>query len=133
MFAGPYGRLSGVYQASILLQRIPATKTLAACLKHAPVSEETWQSIGQCIRQFHELNVYHADLNANNILINDQAQVYLIDFDRGEIKTPGGWKQANLDRLKRSLLKLQANNDISGFNENQWSMLIQAYEANISL
>jgi len=49
----------------------------------------------------------HADLNANNILLDTTRQVYLVDFDKSSRGAKGSqWKQANLQRLKRSLNKL---------------------------
>jgi 3-deoxy-D-manno-octulosonic acid kinase len=32
--------------------------------------------------------------------------VHLIDFDRGCVREPGAWRQGNLERLSRSLVKL---------------------------
>ena len=34
-------------------------------------------------------------------------RIILIDFDRGAIRASGNWKRSNLQRLRRSLLKLK--------------------------
>ena len=85
--------------------------------------------MGDCIARFHQQHVYHADLNANNILFDESGRVYLIDFDRGAIKKHGRWKQANLQRLQRSLFKLQQHHQTFYFSEQNWVDLITAYEA----
>ncbi|MGH7487911.1 MAG: lipopolysaccharide kinase InaA family protein, partial [bacterium] len=65
-----------------------------------------WHAIGACIRRFHDAGIYHADLNAHNIMLDNKDAVYLLDFDRGERRTPVIlWQQANLARLSRSLRK----------------------------
>ncbi|MGM0648706.1 MAG: lipopolysaccharide kinase InaA family protein, partial [Bacteroidota bacterium] len=47
----------------------------------------------------------HVDLNARNILIDPQHKPWLIDLDRCRLRRPGGWQNANLNRLERSLHK----------------------------
>jgi len=80
------------------------------------------------IRCFHHHGVWHADLNANNILIDTETRLYLIDFDRGRLRQPSRqWQQANLDRLKRSLLKLQSHAESFYFAESDWQTLLAGY------
>ena len=65
-----------------------------------------WTYIGQTIAKFHNKGIYHSDLNANNILIAEEL-VYLIDFDKGDIRTPNIQCQSkNIARLKRSIEKI---------------------------
>ena len=91
--------------------RIPSAQTLADILPGNPGGPELaagfWKSTGKCIRRFHDAGVWHADLNARNILLDDELRVFLIDFDRARF-TPGKAVngKGNLDRLKRSLVKL---------------------------
>lgn len=61
----------------------------------------------QCIHQMHDLDIWHADLNAYNILcVEEPLEVYLIDFDRAKRQTlTQQQRQQNLDRLQRSLIK----------------------------
>jgi len=128
----PHGRILGWYQASILVQRIAGARTLAQAIQQQPLAADAWQRVGACIAGFHCRQVYHADLNANNILFDENDQLYLIDFDRGGIRPDGGWKQANLARLQRSLLKLQGLHDPFYFAADNWAELLAGYEAETS-
>lgn len=72
--------------------------------------------------------MYHADLNINNILFDDSGNVFIIDFDRGEIKTPDKkWQQSNMSRLQRSFLKEQSRNSSFHWQENDWQSLNKHY------
>ena len=116
------------YSADIMTRRIPHAAPLAEILEHHAVSGHTWQEVGRVIRRFHLHGVWHADLNANNVLIDAETQVYLIDFDRGRLRRSSTyWQQANLARLKRSLLKLQAKRENFYFAETDWQFLLEAY------
>lgn len=122
---------SGIfYQANILIQYIVHNSTFAGLLDNDS-SEKSWIEVGETIAQFHNNGIYHADLNANNILISDD-QVYLIDFDHSKQCTPRRmWQQSNLRRLKRSIDKL-THNDYKETNEKKWKLLLQAYNENIN-
>lgn len=124
-----------LYRARILLQRIPDVQTLDHLLAKSTVSDDTWKQVGACIRRFHDQGVYHADLNANNVLLDNQQSVYLIDFDKSEIRKEKQqvapqqtqWKLDNLQRLKRSLLKQQSLHSAYHFSEGDWELLMSAY------
>jgi len=122
-----FGRLFCVYKAAILINRIPHAMTLAEKCQQ-PLSVEAWHNVGRCIRKFHNHGVYHADLNANNILFDQDDKIYLIDFDKGCIRPDGAWKDENLNRLRRSLLKLQGLHEGFKFSEEDWLALIEAYK-----
>jgi 3-deoxy-D-manno-octulosonic acid kinase len=98
------------YEASIVTHQLPGN-TLAHQLESTTISDEHWKNIGTTIARFHKAGVYHADLNAHNIMLTDEGKVYLIDFDRAAFRpisaNPASetWCLSNLDRLKRSLKK----------------------------
>ena len=115
-----------LYSADIMTRRINQANTLAGELAHHALAREDWQALGKVIRQFHHHGVWHADLNANNILLNDKKQMFLIDFDRGRLRKPAHhWQRANIDRLKRSLLKLQGRSSDFYFTASDWQALLE--------
>lgn len=94
------------YRAAILIERIPAVRSLAQRLSDPPGSIP-WPAIGAMLARVHAAGVWHADLNAHNVLIDADGAPWLIDFDRGEQRAgSAGWRDANLARLARSLHKL---------------------------
>ncbi|MBC6905983.1 3-deoxy-D-manno-octulosonic acid kinase [Saccharophagus sp. K07] len=117
-----------LYRGDLITQLIPASKTLAQTLQNHPLSDAQWSDLGKLLACFHQHGVYHADLNANNILLNEQGQFFLLDFDRGEIREPAAtWQQNNLDRLLRSLRKLQARHSPFHWHDNSWQLVLNAY------
>jgi 3-deoxy-D-manno-octulosonic-acid transferase len=100
------------YSADILIERIPSTTDLAHLLQQRPLTAAEWQQLGAVIASFHQHQVYHSDLNCHNILLDNQGQFWLIDFDKCAIRTAAdyadqSWKTQNLQRLLRSLNKEQ--------------------------
>ena len=80
----------------------------------------------------HQANIFHADLNANNILINEAGEVYIIDFDKAEIiSSMVASAEKNVQRLLRSLLKIQKfrgeQNLPFYFHLEQWQFLLEGY------
>jgi hypothetical protein len=59
--------------------------------------------------------------------------VYLIDFDKGEYRSAGGWRKANLKRLLRSLNKLAGIHKSFSYQEQDWQYLLQGYDGPHSL
>ncbi len=117
-------------QMALLTQMLAATETLAEKQLLGTVSNDHWQTIGKVLSEFHKKGVYHADLNANNLLINTAGQVFLIDFDKCRLKTPSfRWQNNNIQRLKRSLMKLFP---AESFPVSGWSILLSTYQLNIS-
>lgn len=127
--AARYHRRGMYYQADLITRRIEAGETLAAQLAGSDVPATRLQRIGAVIARFHAAGVWHADLNAHNI-ISTPARDYLIDFDRGELRAPAAsWQRGNLQRLRRSLLKLGAGDgDESRFEQACWVPLMRGYE-----
>lgn len=119
------------YRADLVTQSIPNTVSLAQRLRQGTLDEMVWSKIAYCIYRFHTLGVYHSDLNAHNILLDVQGEVYLIDFDKGEMRKPAMiWQQKNLTRLQRSLLKLKRlEGEGFAFNDSDWSLLMRVYGA----
>jgi 3-deoxy-D-manno-octulosonic acid kinase len=126
--AAGYRRRGSTYSADLLVGRIPGVLSLAAALAVGPLSLAVWVAIGRCLRNFHARGICHADLNAHNILLGEQdGKVWLIDFDRGAVRTPGWWADANLVRLQRSLQKITAAMGGDRFSAADWQALIHSY------
>jgi 3-deoxy-D-manno-octulosonic acid kinase len=117
------------YSADLLTEQIPAVRSLAARLTAAPLPLTGWIAIGRCLRRFHDDGVCHADLNAHNVLMDDELRVWLIDFDRGRLRRPGLWCDGNLVRLRRSVEKITAALPAEHFSDADWSSLLDAYFA----
>ncbi len=116
------------YTADIMTLRIPRATTLADELGRHALAEGYWQALGSMLRLFHQKGVWHADLNANNVMLDEGGRFYLIDFDRGRLRrTRSKWPQENLARLRRSLDKLRAGQINFHFAEQDWSNLLAGY------
>lgn len=122
------------YSGDLITQRIPESRTLAEHLRDHPLSDSLWEKLGTVLAAFHRAGVYHADLNANNILLNTADSFYLIDFDKGERRSPdpawqhnSSWQQSNLARLQRSLCKLQRLNTHFHYSPSVWRALETGY------
>ena len=117
-----------IYKADMVMKEIESVSTLADLCLQTDVDANIWLNVGQCIKRFHDNNVYHADLNARNILVGKDYDVSLIDFDKASIRlSNASWKTSNLSRLNRSLLKFQRLNEIFHFSENNWDQLLEGY------
>lgn len=125
--AARYERDGRTYRADFITELLPATESLAARLARSDLGLPAWAAIGRCIRRFHDHGLCHADLNAHNILLRGESEVFLVDFDRCARRAPGLWSDANLARLRRSLDKLEDGRPQRRFDDAQWHCLLAAY------
>jgi 3-deoxy-D-manno-octulosonic acid kinase len=126
--AARYRRHGPFYSADLITRRIDDAQTLADCLAAGRLDGELAEEVGALVARFHRAGVWHADLNAHNVLVTPDA-LYLINFDRGRLRIPAAaWQQANLQRLRRSLLKLgaAAAGEVA-FEETLWQPLLYRY------
>lgn len=108
--AAAYWRRGVSYRAAILIERIVGACTLASALERADTN-----AVARAIFALHEAGVWHADLNAHNILLDPSGRIWLIDFDRARVGVVSeARRQKNLLRLRRSLVK------VSGARGAQW-------------
>lgn len=117
------------YSADILTHKIADSQPLSHVLLQQPLSDSTWQLIGKCIRAFHRQHIYHADLNAHNILLDGSGRIFLIDFDKSRVDQDTSWHQRTLQRLLRSLRKLQGQDTNFHFCETDWHALLTGYNS----
>ncbi len=125
--AAYYRRTAMFYTADLLTVRIPGIQSLAERLLQARGSDEFWQSLGIAICRFHSEDVYHADMNAYNIQLDENDEMWLLDFDRGNLSPTGTWKQETLSRLHRSLKKIKGLSPGLHFAETDWQQLLDGY------
>ncbi len=128
-----HGLFGLCYRADLLSSRIENSQDLVAILTNENISDELWQKIGATIKRFHDHGIYHHDLNSHNILIDAQQDVYIIDFDRGELRKTNRksdashWKEKNMSRLQRSFLKESHQLENFHFTDNNWQQLLTGY------
>lgn len=123
---------SGLFYANDLItEYIEHQTTFAQLLIENQTEPKLWAQIGAVVAQFHKQRIYHPDLNTHNLLINHD-QVYLIDFDKGEIKNHSShWPEANIARLKRSIEKETGHSCDRTFAEH-WLALTTAYKQTLN-
>ncbi len=120
-----------IYRADIITTRIQDAQSAVAILKNNALDMALWKKVGAIVRRFHDNNIYHHDLNANNILIDAKEKVWLIDFDRGRLmprkQNNTSWKQSNIARLHRSLVKEQNRHETLHWSPESWNCLLEGY------
>lgn len=121
-----YRKLSPIqYRAAIIIEELEGTTPLAELLE--AMGSQAWASLGTTVRKFHDAGVMHADLNCFNVLVRDD-KFFLIDFDKGAIKSANsaaGWKDQNLSRLHRSLVKVSGGEPL--FLRQGWQSFLDGY------
>lgn len=131
--AALYQKQGFSYSADILIERIPGTTDLAHLLQQRLLTSVEWQQLGALIASFHQHQVYHSDLNCHNILLDQQGQFWLIDFDKCAIRTAAdfpdqSWKSQNLQRLLRSLTKEKQQLPVFHWQQDQFAALELGYQ-----
>jgi 3-deoxy-D-manno-octulosonic acid kinase len=125
--AARYVKRGPFYTADLLTVRIPGIQSLADRITAAPGDANFWRKIGAQLQRFHKAGVYHADLNAYNVQLGLSDKLFLLDFDRGKILSPGHWQQKNIARLHRSLRKIKHLNGELHFSRADWNFFLDGY------
>ena len=124
--AARYCRVGPFYTADLITLRLPEVVSLSVKIQDEQ-SDEFWKALGESIYGFHAHGVYHADMNAYNLQIDATDQLWMLDFDKGELRPPGPWQQETLGRLHRSLIKVKTLDPSLHFIEANWEELISGY------
>lgn len=128
-----YVRKRMSYQADLITRQIPAAQTLAERLVTRSLDAALATTVGRTLADFHANGVWHADLNANNVMVDAAGKVWLIDFDRCQRRKPVmNWQLANLQRLLRSFRKLQVCKHMSNFEAVFWHPMLAAYHRSLA-
>lgn len=121
------------YRADLITRQIPGSQTLAQLLESAALDAALATRAGRVIAGIHAFGIWHADLNAHNLLVDGGGQVWMIDFDRCRKRKPAmSWRQANLDRLLRSFRKLRASRLMPNFEDVFWHPMLASYHRSLA-
>lgn len=125
--AARYTRHGTFYTADLITVRIPDVQPLSSVIADKRQAPEFWADLGSAIHEFHTAGVYHADMNAYNLQIDGRGQLWMLDFDKGRLRSPGLWQQKTLGRLHRSLAKIQRLDPRLHFAPSDWEALLNGY------
>jgi len=125
--AARFCRHGTFYTADLITVRIPDVISLSQYIATKDRGEAFWRSVGQAIWTFHEAGVYHADMNAYNVQVDKDGDIWMLDFDKGALKSPGPWQQETLGRLHRSLVKVLGLDPKLHFRAANWEELLEGY------
>ena len=126
--AARYVRNGIYYKADIITREIPDIESLSDKLLGNSMTEQLWENIGECIAKFHNHGVFHMDLNVENIQIDQNTQVFLLDFDKSKVSEPlRRLSDSNLMRLKRSIAKVTQLKQLA-FPSSGWDKCITKYK-----
>lgn len=126
-------RSGACYRADIITRKIPDSEDLFQILCRENLSEDSWRSVGETIRLFHDNQIFHHDLNIHNLMLDRTQRVWLIDFDRCGRKRGNYWKTKNLERLLRSLHKEKHRQPDFRWNDEDWNILLAGYSSSSRL
>lgn len=125
--AARYCRQGPTYTADIITVRIPDVVALSEYIASEACPPEFWRSLGAAVQGFHDKGVYHADMNAYNLQIDGDGDLWMLDFDRGKLLPPGPWQQTTLNRLHRSLQKIVTLDPRLPFRLANWEQFLEGY------
>ncbi|MEM7430903.1 MAG: 3-deoxy-D-manno-octulosonic acid kinase [Pseudomonadota bacterium] len=125
--AARFRRRGPFYTADLITVRVPNVTPLTVWLRQSAGDETFWMNLGGGIQAFHAQGVYHADMNAHNLQIDQTGALWMLDFDRGRLMSPGPWQQRTLQRLHRSLEKIKRLDPQLHYQPHNWEQLIEGY------
>ena len=118
------------YSADILVALIPDASDVAQLLHHErALTGAEWRQLGRAVRQLHDEQVCHADLNCHNLMLDTRGQAWIVDFDKCGYRAGDDWKRDNLARLLRSLRKERRLDAGLRWTDEDWQPFLEAYEA----
>ena len=126
--AARYRRRMLWYTADLITQRILNVLPFATHIKSGGPDEAAWFAVGACVGRFHVAGFYHADLNAHNLMMTANNDIWLLDWDRGDRRPDGKWRDVNLARLNRSCFKVAGEKHANQVSKN-WPALLEGYRS----
>ncbi len=121
--SGPY------YRAALITAYLEDTETLTQRLQREKLEAGCWQDLGLLVKRMQAEGIRHADLNADNILVDSRNRFYLIDFDKARIMNQiDDWQWLPLYRLQGSIAKQERTKSLH-FGEGDWQALMDGYQS----
>jgi len=112
--AAAFERHGATYCGALLTRRIPDARPLTQAAPDMRASD--WRHLGELLGRAAGAGLRHPDLNAGNILIDDDRRFWLLDFDRATIARRALGPGPMIDRLERSLAKLDIAHDANALH-----------------
>lgn len=125
--AARYVRFGPFYKADIITVRIPDVVPLSEYIANEALAADFWSALGAAVQDFHARGVFHADMNAYNLQVDKDGDLWMLDFDRGRLLPPGPWQQKTLSRLHRSLQKIATLDPALPFRKPNWDEFLEGY------
>lgn len=117
------------YRADILVERIAQAQDVARLLhQERALTAQEWQALGRAVRRLHDEQVFHADLNCHNLMLDAHGGAWIVDFDKCGFRAGTSWKRANLARLLRSLRKERSLDPGLRWREADWQPFLAGYQ-----
>ena len=128
--AARYQRRGLCYTADLITFRCHGTEPLSQVLMRERLPAERWRALGMILRRFHDAGVYHADLNAHNILLGGHTEeIFVVDFDKARIIGADARRlMHNLARLQHSLSRLRSQSVSFMYEPWNFSELLTGYQ-----
>lgn len=104
------------YRAGLLTCLLPQTRQLAELADTLSFSD--WKALAAVLQRFFHAGLVHPDLNARNLLMDDQGQWFVIDFDRASLRQRPIAGRRMIERLARSLHKHAGTAWQAGFDKH---------------
>ncbi|WP_028357929.1 3-deoxy-D-manno-octulosonic acid kinase [Brackiella oedipodis] len=108
-----YQKAWGWCQMALITEQVPKAQPIVVVLQQIQENSALYDLLARqtaiTIHSMHKAGVWHADLNAYNLLFTASEHVYVIDFDKAKrypTAVPASKAHQNLSRLQRSLVKV---------------------------
>jgi len=119
------------YRGWVVSEEIPGGRSWYSRYRGAGVAERRrlLEAAGRAMRSLVRVGVYHADLNATNLLYTGKEKVAVIDFDHAVLARPGSERRSRRVRKRfwRSLAKLETRAGVAPTAEER-GWLERGYE-----
>ncbi len=116
------------YRSDVLLEKIPDALDVAEILHvQRALTNAEWMALGRTLRDLHDEQVFHSDLNCHNLMLDVRGKAWVVDFDKCGFRGGDEWKPRNLERLLRSLRKELRIDPAFRWSERDWPHFLAGY------